>query len=314
MLLPTLQILAGLVLLTAGAELLVRAAVSLARRVGLSPLIIGLTVVSIGTSLPELVVSLDAVWKGSDAIGVGNVVGSNISNIALILGLSALVQPMRVEAQVIRLDGPILVGVSALLVVLVQDAGLGRLDGALLFAGAAGYLVYNAWGARRSPEGVQHEFAEGLPALHSLGRDMLYLTLGLGGLVLGADLLVEGALYVARVMDVPEMVIGLTVVAVGTSLPELATSMLAAYRGEGDIAIGNALGSSILNILGILGVTAALRPISTAGLTIVELATMVGVAVLVLPLLRTDFSLSRREGSLLVVVYVVYVAGLFLWG
>ncbi len=314
MVVPLSKTIGGLLLLTVGAELLVQGAVSLARRVGLSPLVIGLTVVSIGTSLPELVVSLDAVLKGSAAIGVGNIVGSNITNITLILGLSALVQPMRVEAQVVRFDVPILVAVSGLFVVLAHDGELGRLDGGLLAVGAVAYLAYNVWAAQDSPAAIQDEFSEGLPTQHALVLDLGFFVLGLGGLVGGADLLVEGAVRIAEALAVPQVVIGLTVVAVGTSLPELATSMLAAYRNEGDLAVGNAVGSSVLNILGILGLTAFIRPVSTTSLSVLELWALVGVAVLVLPLLRTHFTLGRAEGASLFALYLGYLAVLLLGG
>lgn len=312
MLLPLLKMAGGIALLTVGAEFLVTAAVSLARRVGLSPLIIGLTVVSLGTSMPELVVSFDAVLRSNEALGVGNVVGSNITNIALILGISALVRPMRVEPQVVRHDGPILIGVSLLLVGLTLDGALGHLDGAILAVGVLAYFVISVRVARTSSDTLQEEYDEGLPVERGLGRELGFLGLGLAGLVGGADVLVEGAVSVAEGLDVPQVVIGLSVVAVGTSLPELATSMLAARRGEGDIAIGNAVGSSILNILGILGFTAVVFPLSTASLTAVELVTMVGVVVLVLPLLRSNYTLSRWEGSALLVIYGGYIAYLFL--
>lgn len=304
----------GLVLLTVGADLLVKGAASLAREIGLSPLVIGLTVVSIGTSLPELMVSVDAALQGNEDLSIGNVVGSNISNIALILGLSALVHPLRVEAQVVRVDGPILVGVSILLAGLVQDGGLGTLDGLLLFVGVIAYVVYNVWAASAEPETVREEFEQGIPGSHGLWRDLAFLVLGLGALIGGARFLVDGAVHIARALGTPQIVIGLTVVAVGTSLPELATSVFAAQRGQGDIAIGNAVGSSIFNILGILGLTAITTSITTASLTAVELVVMIGVAGLVLPLLRSGFILSRREGGLLLLVYVGYVTYLFLGG
>lgn len=311
MYLPLLKTIGGIVLLTVGAELLVSASVSLSRRVGLSPLIIGLTVVSLGTSMPELVVSFGAVLRGTEALGVGNVVGSNISNIALILGLAALVRPLRVEAQVIRLDAPILVGVSVVFVGLILDGKLSRWEGGMLTAGVLGYFIYSVWATQGSASVVQQEFSEGLPSQHGMARDLGFVALGIGGLVAGADLLVQGAVHVAHMLSLPNMVVGLTVVAVGTSLPELATSVLAAYRGNGDIAIGNALGSCILNLLGILGLTAAIFPLSTVGLTSLELGLMIGVAVLLVPLLRSDFLLSRQEGSLLLIVYAGYLWLLF---
>lgn len=311
MFLSILKTIGGLALLTLGAELLVRGAAALARRGGLSPLVVGLTVVSIGTSMPELVVSVDAAMQGKEAIGLGNIVGSNISNIALILGLAALVRPMDVEAQVVRLDAPILVGVSVLLVVLVLDGGLGGVDGGLLTLGVVGYLGFTVWAARGAPDAVHEEVINALPSRTSQIWEAGLFIVGIGGLLLGANLLVEGAVRIARLYEVSQIVVGLSVVAVGTSLPELATSVLAAYRGKGTLAIGNAIGSSILNILGILGLTATAIPLSTAALSTVELVVMVGVAVLVLPLLRSDYTLSRIEGAILLALYLGYMAFLF---
>lgn len=313
MYISVLMTVGGIVLLTIGAELLVSGSVSLARRVGLSPLVIGLTVVSLGTSMPELVVSFDSVLLGSETIGLGNIVGSNISNIALVLGLAALVRPLQVEAQVLRLDGPILVGVSVLLVVLILDGGLGALEGGLLAVGVVAYLFHSVKAAQSSATAVHKEVSDVLPSRQGRIREIGFLVVGLGGLILGADILVEGGIHIAKELGVSKLVVGLTVVAVGTSLPELATTVLAAYRGNGDIAIGNAVGSSILNILGILGFTAAVFPLSTAGLSGVELVTMVGVAVLILPLLWTDSTLDRTDGAVLLLVYIVYLYLLFFW-
>jgi cation:H+ antiporter len=309
-----LQTVGGLLLLAVGAELLVRAAATLARRVGISPLVVGLTVVSIGTSMPELVVSLDAAIQNKEAIGIGNIVGSNISNIALILGLAALVRPMDVEAQIVRLDVPILVAVSLLLVVLIMDGGLGGFDGGLLTVGVMGYLGFTVWSARNTSAPIQDDVADLLPAQASILRDLGFLVVGVGGLVLGAHLLVEGAVRIAQLYGLSQLVVGLTVVAVGTSLPELATSLSAAYRGKGTIAIGNAIGSCILNILGILGLTAVLVPLSTTALSSVELVLMVGLSVLVLPLLRSDYTLSRAEGAGLLALYLGYMVFLFTGG
>ena len=310
MTLSLFQIVGGILLLTVGAELMVWASVSLSRRVGISPLVVGLTVVSIGTSMPELVVSLDAVVQGSAALGIGNVVGSNISNIALILGIAALVQPMEVEAQIVRLDGPVLVGVSLLLLVLILDGTLGHLDGGVLVAGVVVDLVYNVWAAKQGSTDAGTAVVDELSIPRSLPKNVGVLGVGIAGLIAGADILVGGALGIAPLLQVPKIVVGLTVVAVGTSLPELATSVMAAHRGKGDIAIGNAFGSCILNILGILGVTALVHPLSTASLTALELITMVGLAVLVLPLLRTNFVLSRKEGAFLLLIYGGYLGGL----
>ncbi len=305
-----LQIIGGFVVLTAAAEGLVYGASSLARRVGLSPLVIGLTIVSIGTSLPELVVGVQAALRGSGDIALGNVVGSNIGNIALILGVAALTRPLTVQAQVVRVDSPILIVVSLAFVGLILDGMLGRVDGLLLVTSIVAYVVYNLWAAQDEPGAVQTEFDEGISQKHSLIVDVGLLGLGIGGLVVGAHVLVEGAVAIAQTMGVGPIVIGLTIVAVGTSLPELATSVVAARRGEGDIAVGNAVGSSIFNVLGILGVTVLVQPLSTQTLSWIDAAVMVSTAVIILPLFRSDWTLSRAEGAFLLVCYVGYVCSL----
>lgn len=304
-----LLILLGVVLLYAGAEGLVRGSASIARRLGLAPLVIGLTVVAFGTSMPELVVSIGAALSGSGPIAVGNVVGSNISNIALILGFSALIQPPRVQAQVIRVDVPILVLVSLLLVFFLQNEQLARLEGAVLLGGLLLYTAFTLRAARKESGPVREEFAEGLPETSaSLGRDIGFIVGGLLLLVLGARALVSGAVTIAEGLGVSQAVIGLTIVAVGTSLPELATSVLAAHKGEGDIAVGNVVGSNIFNILGILGVSSLVRPLEQSGMTLIDLGVMLGLALVLLPLMRTGFRISRWEGGALFLGYVVYVA------
>jgi cation:H+ antiporter len=307
MLIPLLQVAAGFVVLTGAAEALVYGAASLARRIGLSPLVIGLTVVSIGTSLPELVVGLEAALTGTGDLALGNVVGSNIGNIALILGLAALARPIAVEAQVVRVDGPILVAVSLVFAGLTLDGALGRVDGALLVVGIVGYVLYTVWAAQDPDTSVAETFDDEVPGTHSVGLDLGLLVLGLVGLVAGAHLLVLGAVSIAEGLGVGPLVIGLTIVAVGTSLPELATSLVAARRGRGDIAVGNAVGSSIFNLLGILGVTVLVQPLSTATLGALDIGVMLGVSVLILPLFRTDWTLSRWEGALLVACYLAYL-------
>ncbi len=308
MLVLSLSMLAGLLLLTAGAEGLVRGAASAARRLGLTPLVIGLTVVAFGTSTPEFVVSLRAGLAGESAIALGNVVGSNIGNIALILGGAALIAPLRVQAQIIRVDVPIVIGVSLLLVALLADGRLGRLDGTLLAAGIVAYTATTIWLARREKApGVQAEFDEGVPPARNAWWDALFVAGGLILLMGGAQLLVQGAVTVAERLGVSPMVIGLTIVGVGTSLPELATSFVAAARGEGDIAIGNVVGSNIFNILGILGPAALLQPIPATGLSVVDGAVMVGLAVLLVPLMRSGFVVNRWEGALLVALYGGYL-------
>ena len=308
MLLITGSLLGGLILLTAGAEGLIRGAASLARRLGLSPLVIGLTVVAFGTSTPEFVVSLQGALDGRSALALGNVVGSNIGNIGLILGGAALISPLRVQAQIIRLDVPIMVGVSLLLGALLWDGGISRIEGSLLAIGIVSYTGMTIALARRgaSPN-VQEEFEEGIPSQRSIWHDLLFVLGGLGFLVGGGQLLVSGAVTIAQQFGVSETVIGLTIVGIGTSLPELATSLLAAVRGAGDIAIGNVVGSNIFNILGILGPVALVHPLSAGTLGVVDVGAMIGFALLLLPLMRTQYALHRWEGALLLGLYGGYL-------
>lgn len=307
MLLSLLGVTAGFLLLTVAAEALVHGASSLARRGGLSPLVIGLTVVSMGTSLPELVVSIDAAVGGTGGLSLGNVVGSNVGNLALILGVAALVCPITVQAQVVRVEAPILVLVSVVFVGLVLDGRLSRLDGLLLTAGIVAYLAYTFRAAVASPVNLESEVVDGLAENHSLWVDLGMIGVGIGGLLGGAHLLVEGAVSIAETLGVGPVLIGLTVVAVGTSLPELATSVVAARREQGDIAVGNAVGSSIFNILAILGVTVLVQPLSTETLGWGATGIMLAIAVVVIPLLRTNWTLGRAEGAFLLACYVGYL-------
>lgn len=313
MLLAWLGIVAGIGLLYAGAEGLVRGSASLALRLGLTPLVIGLTVVAFGTSMPEMVVSVDAALGGRSGIALGNVVGSNIGNIGLILALAALIAPLAVKAKILRVDMPILVVVSLLLVLALADGMLGRIEGGLLLAGVVLYTVFSLWAARRESAAVQDEFAEALPAPGgSAARDALFVVVGLGLLVLGARVMVSGAVTVATAAGLSEAVIGLTVIAVGTSLPELATSVVAARKGEGDIAVGNVVGSNLFNILGILGVTALVRPLDAAGLGMVDLGVMVGFSLLLVLFMRTGYLVRRWEGAGLLLLYCAYIGYLLI--
>jgi len=310
MITTALAILVGLALLSVGAEALVRGSAALALRLGITPLVVGLTVVAFGTSSPELVVSVKASLDGNGAIALGNVVGSNICNIALILGVSALIKPVRIEAQVIRREIPILIFASILLWAMLAGGELQRWMGLLLTVGLVAYIAFSYGGARAEKnEAVREEFAEALPAPEARRAwvDVLFVLVGLAMLLFGANLFVDGAVAVAERFGVSQAVIGLTIVAVGTSLPELATSIVAAFKGEGDIAVGNAVGSSIFNILCILGVAALIRPMATTGISMVDLAVMTACAVLVMPMMRSGFCLNRWEGIFLLEVYVGYL-------
>ncbi|MBO6574976.1 MAG: calcium/sodium antiporter [Rhodothermales bacterium] len=301
-------ILAGLVLLVSGAEGLVRGSSSLARRLGLTPLVIGLTVVAFGTSAPEMVVSVSAVLQGVGDIAVGNVVGSNIANIGLILGITALICPIPVSLSLLKLDAPVMIlatlGVAGIL-----------LMGGVSFGAGAGLVValgvYTAWNVRMARRTAPEEAApfdeEIADRSASVGKDVLYLVAGFAALVLGARVLVDGASDFARGLGVSEATIGLTVVALGTSLPELAASIVAAIRKQTDIAVGNIIGSNIFNLLGILGTAAMVGPLAAPGISRLDLAAMVLLSVAVIPLIWTGRRLIRTEGAVLLALYVIYL-------
>lgn len=308
-----LLVILSLALLFVGAEGLVRGSASLALRAGLTPLMIGLTVVAFGTSSPELVVSLKAAFSGQGDIAVGNVVGSNIFNIGVILGLTALICPMAVQRQIIRIDLPIMLLAAVLLPLLLIGGLLSRLEGGLLIVGLLAYLGMTVYMARRmaTPD-VAEEFAEGTPQKTShWAIDLLYALVGLALLVVGSQLLVDNSVEIARSFGISEAVIGLTIIAAGTSMPELATSIVAALRQQPDIAIGNVVGSNIFNILAILGISSATVPLVSEGVQLLDYAVMIGISVLLVPFLWTGLKLRRLEGAVLVVVYGVYLAVLW---
>jgi cation:H+ antiporter len=306
----------GLGALVLGAELLVRGASRLALAVGISPLVVGLTVVAFGTSAPELAVSIGAALGGKADIAVGNVVGSNIANVLLILGISALIVPLAVNNQVIRQEAPIMAGGSLLLLVFALDGDIDRFEGGVLFAALLAYTVYLIRQSRAASVTDQKQLAGGIPNTPWAGRRSVQLVLILAGLallVVGAQWLVDAASAVARSLGVSDLVVGLTVVAVGTSLPELATSTVAALRGERDIAVGNIVGSNIFNICAVLGLSGLIAPdgiqVPDAALA-TDLWIMVATALVCLPALFTDREISRKEGGLFLAWYIVYVAWL----
>lgn len=306
-----LLFLLGLALLVVGAELLVRGAATLARRLGIPSLIVGLTVVAYGTSAPELAVSTKAALAGSADLALGNVVGSNIFNVLFILGVSSLILPLAVSRQLIRLDVPLMIGVSLLAWVLVLDGNFSRAEGVLFFLGAVVYTVVLVMMGRREAAASGPE--EGAPPKSAPGiaRDLVLAVAGLALLVLGARWLVDSSITIARAIGVSELIIAVTVVAAGTSLPEVATSITAALRGERDIAVGNVVGSNIFNLLCVLGGAAALSPegvgVSSAALAF-DVPMMVLTALLCLPIFFTGAIISRHEGALFLGLYVAYVA------
>ncbi len=304
----SLYLAGGLIFLFIGAEGLIRGASALALRVGITPLVVGLTVVAFGTSTPELVVSLKAALIGNSSISLGNVVGSNIANIALILGIAALIRPLDVHANVIRREIPILIGLSILLIVLLYDGELSLIDGIIFVAGIITYTIVNILMARKEKNvEVENEFKEGLKTKLSVPVSIVFVGGGLGLMILGANLFVTSAISIAKAIGVSDALIGLTIVAIGTSLPELITSIVASYKNESDIAIGNVVGSNIFNILGILGITSLVIPLSSAGISYIDFGVMLFTALILLPLSKTGFKITRLEGLFLVTGYIVYM-------
>ena len=306
---------AGLLLLCLGGEALVRGAVALARRVGVSPLLVGLTVVGFGTSAPELVVSLEAALGGQPDIAVGDVVGSNIANILLVLGAAALIYPIRCAPAVVYRDGAAMLASSVILVALGMSAIILPWQGGLMVAALLGFIGYSYWSEkyRKAPSAALHaheaeEFSD-IPL--TLGLSLVFLVAGLASLIVGSKILVDGAVSIARAAGISEAVIGLTLVAIGTSLPELATAVIAAVRRHTDVAIGNVLGSNIFNIMGMLGLTAIVTPLPIAAqIAGFDLWVMLIAAAALLPFLITGWRLDRIEASVFLALYAAYIGAL----
>jgi len=312
----------GIAILGYGADVLVRGAVTIARVAKISAAVIGLTIVSMGTSLPELTVSVAASLRGASDLSLGNVVGSNIFNIAIVLGLTALIQPMRVHSSAVRLEWPFMFLASFQLLLLARDGRLDRLEGAFFLIGVA---LFTAYVVRIGRTEVHGEEAADLAAEVSarevtdgtalVGKAMLLVAAGVGMLVVGGEVLLRGAVELARVAGLSERVIGLTIVAAGTGTPELATSLMAARRGQGEIALGNVIGSNIFNILGILGVTALVQPIAVGEAMVAsDMVWMLVFSALLFPMMRTRSEVSRLEGGFLVLAYGTYLTLLVLGG
>lgn len=309
--------LAGFAMLYYGADWLVAGASSLARSLGITPVVIGLTVVAFGTSAPELVVSVVSSVKGNSMIAVGNVVGSNICNIALVLGAAAVVRPITAHLSVIRRDIPIMLAISLLLLLLSMNATLGRLEGALLFGGVILYSVGNYYMARKAPEagggtaGLAAE-AEEMARITSRPRQVLLILVGIGLVVAGAEMVVTSAVAIMTAIGVSEKFIGLTIVAFGTSLPELATSVVAAMRREMDISIGNLVGSNVFNILSVLGAAALIRPVRIPGGFFgsglwFDYLVMLFISALPWWMMRGERAISRTNGATLLGCYLIYL-------
>ncbi|MCA1940960.1 MAG: calcium/sodium antiporter [Caenispirillum bisanense] len=317
MLMSWISFAAGLVLLVVAAEALVRGAVAMAERLGISPLVIGLTVVAFGTSAPELVVCVQAALEGSGGLVYGNVIGSNIANIMLILAFAALIQPVHAEMKPFARESAVLIAATLAMVAFTWGDGVQRLEGAAMLAALAAYLLWSYFRERRSAAQARAAAAE-LEELSTLQHKPWWVIIGatlvgLAGVVAGARFLVVGATAIARDWGVPEEVIGLTMVAVGTSLPELATAVAAALKKHNDVALGNVVGSNVFNILGIMGVAALVKPSAApAQVMQFDVWVMLGVTLLLVPFFLSGRQLSRAEGGLLLGGYAAYIAVLFI--
>lgn len=312
---PAVALFGGLVLLVVGAEWLIRGASRLALALGVPTLIIGLTVVAFGTSAPELAVTVRAAIAGNGGIGLGNVFGSNVVNVLFVLGASAAITPLLVSPQLIKVDVPVMIGASLAVLAFGYDETYSRLDGGILVGCLAGYLLLQYFLGRKFNEGledleVSEDLVEAKPQPMSLSKAAALLVVGLVLLTFGAHWIVEGAVAIAQKMEIREEIIGLTIVSIGTSLPEIVTSLVAAARGERELAIGNIVGSNIFNIFAVLGVAAAVAPepiAVSAQMLRVDIPVMVTVSVICFPIFLTGRIVSRKEGWMMLFAYVGYL-------
>jgi cation:H+ antiporter len=315
MIVDWLLVLVGLVLLVGGGEVLVRGASGIALSARLTPAVVGLTIVAAGTSMPELVVSVQAAFQGSPGLAVGNVVGSNIFNIALILGVTALIRPLRILGNTVRLEWPVMMLAAFEFHLLARDAMIDRLEGGFLLSALVVFVAYVVWIARTSTAPVEQAAFEEV-ATASLGRtgkqavalNVGAVVMGIGLLAGGSTALVRGAVSVASSLGVSDTIIGLTIVAAGTSAPELVTSIVAAWRGRDDIAVANIIGSNIFNVLGIGGATALIHPLPVPPeITARDDWWMLGASLLLFPLMRTGMRVNRVEGAVLLGGFLLYM-------
>ncbi|MBN2600464.1 MAG: calcium/sodium antiporter [Candidatus Marinimicrobia bacterium] len=304
----------GLLLLFMGAEGLVKGASSLSLRMGINPLIIGLTVVAFGTSMPELFTSIKAVLNQFGAISVGNVIGSNIFNIAVIVGIAALIYPMNIQAKLIRRDVPIMIAAGLLFIPIFFDFTISRIEGLILTMGILGYTIYNFRVSQiKGFEADELITGESIPNPNkNIFIDIALIIVGLGLLTFGSSVLIDNSIKLARILGIKEAVIGLTIIAAGTSLPELATSVVAAIKKEPEIAIGNIVGSNIFNIFCVLGISSLVAPIHGNGISWVDVFLMLGLSIVLLPLMMTGRKINRKEGLFLIIAYLCYLSFLIM--
>jgi cation:H+ antiporter len=311
-----LLFLGGVGVLYFGAEWLVRGSARLASSLGVSPIVVGLTVVSMGTSAPELMISVVASLGGSPDLAIGNVMGSNLANVGLVLGISAIVRPLRVSARVVTREVPVMILITALLLPLIWDQRIGRLEGLALVAMLVAYLAYVLRTAKEDTEAPGEDGESGGTVTLSprgFARDGAFVVLGIAGLVLGAFAIRESAVALAEAMGISELVIGVTLVSIGTSLPELATCAVAAWRRQADIAVGNILGSNVFNIAGVLGVTSVIAPLEISPDVVrFEFPAVMIISLLMVPTVRTRSVIRRREGFVLLSFYLALGAWILL--
>lgn len=310
--LVALNFIVGLALLYFGGEGLVRGAAALGIRLGISPLMAGLTIVAFATSAPELAVSVDAALRNEPGLSIGNVVGSNICNIALILGITALIKPPRLREHLVRRDVLVMLLSTLLVPGLLLDDALSRIEGGLLLAAIAVYVGLTAWHARSTRDAAAAASFD-LPILHeSVWLNLIITAVGLGMLVFGSELFVGASVAIAIALGIPAAIVGLSAAAFGTSLPELTTSIIAARHGHAEMAAGNLIGSNIFNLLLVLGVAAAITPLDTNGIDLIDFGVMIGTSLFALALMASRPYVARREGALLVVIYFAYLIWLFI--
>lgn len=296
----------SLVALYIGADWLVKGSSALAFKARITPLVVGLTVVAFGTSAPELVVSLNATLNGQGDIAIGNIVGSNIFNIGIILGISAIVYPLQAKQQLTKIDIPIMLFATILLTIFFWNGSLGRLEGGIFFTGIVAYTLFSLYYSRKKEQKKEENDEELQEQPNPWYIDTAYIVGGLIILLFASQLLVKNAISIAQTMGVSEAVIGLTIVAAGTSMPELATSVVAAMKKSPEIAIGNIVGSNIFNILAISGLSSLIHPIHAENVNYIDLLVMLGISLLLLPLVRSGMTITRAEGIGLVIVYILY--------
>lgn len=301
----------GLLILVGGAESLVRGSSALALRLGITPLVIGLTVVAFGTSSPELAVSIESALSGSSSIALGNVIGSNVANIGLILGITAMIRPMAVQPSLLKQQIPLMIVISFVIWFMASDKVITFWDGFILVAALIGFLLHSYRSSKGNTEEDEVLPCEVQTLKNKTWFCILLILIGLAGLIGGGMLFVRSAVEIAHIYNVDEAIIGLTIVAIGTSMPELATSVVAAIRKESDIAIGNIVGSNIFNILAILGIASLISPLSGIGFSTADYIVMISFAVILLPMAWSGRTLSRPEGTVLLLGYLSYMA--YIW-